>query len=52
MDLSGFVMNQSTEFENKPFEPLKLQLFKKKCASMINIRRLKYRAMCEAYRNE
>ena len=49
MDLSGFVINQQTEFENYPAPSLKAHLFKKKCASLINMRRLKYRAMCEAY---
>ena len=49
MDLSGFVMKQDTEIENCPAESLKAHLFKKKCVSMINLRRLRYRAMCEAY---
>lgn len=51
MDLSGFVDRQDCIIENKPIESLKMQLFKKKCSRMINLRRLKYRAMCEAYRN-
>ena len=51
MDLSGFVINRQTEIENCPADSLKAQLFKKKCVSMINLRRLKYRAMCEAYMN-
>ena len=49
MNLSGFVMKQPTEIENCPTQSLKLQLLKKRCTSMINLRRLKYRAMCEAY---
>ena len=49
MDLSGFVMKQDTEIDNCPTPSLKEYLFKKKCTSMINLRRLKYRAMCEAY---
>ena len=49
MDLSGFVMNQETVLDSYPAPSLKVHLFKKKCASMINMRRLKYRAMCEAY---
>lgn len=51
MDLSGFVIKQPDVIDEHPAESLKLQLFKKKCSKMINIRRLKYRAMCEAYRN-
>jgi hypothetical protein len=49
MNLAGFVMKQDIETENKPAQSLKAYLFKKRCASMINLRRLKYRAMCEAY---
>lgn len=51
MDLSGFVINQETAFEDKPAESLRVQLLKKKCSKMINLRRMKYQAMCEAYRN-
>ena len=51
MDLSGFVVHQSSAIDEHPAKSLKAQLFKKKCSSMINLRRLKYRAMCEAYRN-
>lgn len=51
MDLSGFVMSQEKAFEEKPAESLKIQLLKKKCSKMINLRRLKYQAMCGAYRN-
>ena len=50
MDLSGFVAKQDFAFESQPAESLKMQLFKKKCSGMINLRRLKYRSMCEAYR--
>ena len=49
MNLSGFVMKQDIETENRPAQSLKAYLFKKRCTSMINLRRLKYRAMCEAY---
>ena len=51
MDLSGFVMKQDKEIEEYPAKSLKEYLFKKKCTTMINFRRLKYRAMCEAYQN-
>ncbi len=50
MDLSGFVMRQPSLIEDVPADSLKLQLLKKKCSGMINLRRLKYRAICEAYR--
>ena len=49
MDLSGFVLKQDIEIEDHPAQSLKVSLFKKKCSGMINLRRLKYRAMCEAY---
>ena len=49
MNLSGFVLKQPTEIENYPAQSLKMHLLKKKCTSMINLRRLKYRAMCEVY---
>ncbi len=49
MNLSGFVLKQPAEVENCPATSLKQQLLKKRCVSMINLRRLKYRAMCEAY---
>ena len=50
MDLSGFVCRQPEVLEEHPAESLKSHLFKKKCSRMINLRRMKYRAMCEAYR--
>ena len=49
MDLTGFIMNQRTEVEDIPAKSLKAYLFKKKCSTMINFRRLKYRATCESY---
>ena len=51
MELSGFVCRQPEAIESCPAESLKKQLFKKKCSRMINLRRMKYRAMCEAYKN-
>ena len=51
MDLSGFIVKQPSAIDEHPANSLKLQLFKKKCSGMINLRRLKYRAMCEVYRN-
>ena len=49
MNLAGFVLRQDIEVENHPAQSLRASLFKKKCSKMINLRRLKYRAMCEAY---
>ncbi len=49
MNLSGFVLKQPSEIDNCPATSLKAQMFKKRCTSMINLRRLKYRAMCEVY---
>lgn len=51
MDLSGYVLKQPSVIEDYPAPSLKAYLFKKKCSGMINMRRLKYRSMCEAYRN-
>lgn len=51
MDLSGFVVRQPNALEDVPAQSLKAHLFKKKCTGMINLRRMKYRAMCEVYRN-
>ena len=51
MDLSGFVVRQNDVLEEHPAASLKAQLFKKKCSKMINLRRLRYQAMCEAYRS-
>ena len=51
MDLSGFVLNQPNELESRPAASLKEELFKKRFTRMINLRRMKYRVMCEVYRN-
>ena len=51
MDLSGFIIKEPHILEEQPAKTLKEQLFRKKCSVMINMRRLKYRAMCEVYRN-
>ena len=52
MDLSGFVVRQKSAVEDYPAESLKAHLFKKKFSKMINLRRMRYQAMCEAYRNK
>ena len=51
MNLSGFVLRQPNALDEMPAPPIKAQLFKKKFSSMINMRRLQYRVMCEEYRN-
>ena len=51
MDLSGFVVRQPHALEEKPAMSLQEELMKKKFANMINLRRLKYCKLCEAYRN-
>lgn len=51
MDLSGYIVKQPTVAEERPATSLKAQLFKKRFSSMINMRRMKYRAMCEVYKN-
>ena len=51
MNLSGFVLKQPSALEEMPAPPLKIQLFKKRFSSMINLRRMQYQIMCEEYRN-
>lgn len=51
MDLSGFLQNQPKITDEMPAESLQAQLFKKRCSRMINMRRMRYRVMCEEYRN-
>ena len=51
MDLSGFVVKQPHALEEIPAMDLKMQLFKKRFSCMVNIRRMRYKMMCEAYRN-
>ena len=50
MDLSGFIKDRTIEIEHHPAHSLKAYLLKKKCSAMINMRRLKYKAMCDIYR--
>lgn len=51
MDLSGFVVKQPTIVEEIPAKSLQEHLMKKKLSTMINLRRLQYRKLVEAYRN-
>ena len=51
MDLSGFVMKQEQVINELPAKSLKEQLYRKKVSGMINLRRLRYKMMCEEYRN-
>ena len=51
MDLSGYIVKQPMEFENRPMAPLQLQLMKKRLSRMVNLRRLQYCKLCEKYRN-
>ena len=51
MDLSGFIVKQPNALEDVPITDLKLQLFKKKFSGMVNVRRMRYKMMCEALRN-
>ena len=51
IDLSGFVQVQPQLVDEMPAASLKEQLFKKRCSRMINLHRLKYRVMCEEYKN-
>lgn len=51
MDLSGFVVKQPCAIDEIPVQDLKMQLFKKRFSGMINLRRMRYKMMCEAYRD-
>ncbi len=51
MDLSGFIVKQPNALEEMPAKDLRLQLFKKRFSGMVNIRRMRYKMMCEALRN-
>ena len=51
MDLSGFVVRKPHALEEKPAMSLQEELMRKKFSNMINLRRLKYCKLCEAYRN-
>ena len=51
MNLSGFVLKQPNALDEMPAPPLKVELFKKRFSSMVNLRRMQYRVMCEVYRN-
>ena len=51
MNLSGFVVKQSTFLDEMPAESLQERLFKKRISGRINLRRMQYRVMCEEYRS-
>lgn len=51
MDLSGYIVKQPSVLEEQPAVSLKMQLFKKRFSSMINLRRMRYKAMCEVYKH-
>lgn len=50
MDLTGFVVNQPKVCEEKPAKSLQECLMKKKFSTMINLRRLQYCRLVEAYK--
>ena len=51
MNLSGYIVQQPNCLEEMPAQDLRMQLFKKRFSCMVNIRRMQYKMMCEAYRN-
>ena len=51
IDLSGYIVKQSTFTEEMPALSLKQHLLKKRLSTMINLRRLQYRKRVEEYRN-
>ena len=51
MNLTGYIERQPNILESIPAPDLKTQLFKKRFSCMVNLRRMRYKMMCEAYRN-
>ena len=51
MDLSGFIVKQPSALEEMPAKDLRFELFKKRFSGMVNVRRMRYKMMCEALRN-
>ena len=51
VDLSGFVVKQPKLIDEMPAMSLQQHLLKKRLSTMINLRRLQYRKLVEAYRN-
>ena len=52
MNLSGFIVKQPTALDDKPVKTLQEELFRKRFTHMVNEKRMRYRVMCEVYRNE
>ena len=50
MNLSGFVVKQPKAYEDTPAKSLKECLMRKKFSTMINLRRLQYCRLVEAYK--
>lgn len=51
MDLSGYIVRQPSELDEKPAASLYEQLMRKKHSGMVNFRRFQYCKRCEVYRN-
>ena len=51
IDLTGYVVKQSTVADEMPAMSLQQHLLKKKLSTMINLRRLQYCKRVEEYRN-
>ena len=51
VNLTGFVVKQPNALDETPISSLKEFLTKKRFSSMVNLRRMQYRIMCEAYKN-
>ena len=51
MDLSGFIMKQTTFIDQMPAMSLKEHLLRKRLSTMINLRRLQYRKRVEDYKH-
>ncbi len=51
MDLSGFIVKQPNIMDEKPALSLQEHLMKKKFSTMVNLRRMQYRKLCEEYKN-
>ena len=51
MNLSGFIVKQPQIIEEIPATDLKMCLLKKRLSYAVNVKRMRYKMMCEVYRN-
>lgn len=51
IDLSGYIVKQSSAIQDMPIKSFQEYLKKKKFSVMINLRRMQYRRLVEEYKN-